>query len=67
MKNKKRNLYYFFRSFFVSSAIFAVIFMFLFLVCLTWQRMQYTSFGKTNAKPIEITENGLRILDFYIN
>ena len=63
MKNKKRNLHYFFCSFFVSSAICAVICTFLFLICLTWQRMQYASFGKSNAKPIEFTENGLRILE----
>ena len=66
MKLKNRNLYYFFRSFFISSAVISMLISFLFCICVVWQRMQYTSFGVKDAKPIEITDKGLRILDFYI-
>ena len=66
MKSKKTDAYYFFRSLFISSAICWTLIAFAFLFGLAWQRMQYTSFGIKDAKPIEITENGVRILDFYI-
>lgn len=64
MKNK--NIYWFFRSFYISALTLTLVAAFFLGVCVAWQRMQYTAFGTKDAKPIEWTEEGLRILDIVL-
>lgn len=61
MDNKKK----FWRSLFLSSIIIFNALIFLIGICVIYKNMHYVNYGEY-VNPIEITDDWIRLLDFYI-